>query len=131
MSDWNNDAGTSSLLDALLRALETMPGIDDAAWDLDCLRVALRIARATEDPGDLKRADLALGALTPDSRTRLLNHVTMLARQRVQQPPVQTSGEGQQAGRMTSAITSLFGRSDVDSGTTARDRLMRDVAGGG
>ena len=130
MSNWINDTDTSSLLDALLRALETLPGIDDAAWDLDCLRVALRIARTTGASGDFQRADLAFGALSPDSRTQLLRHVTMLGHQRAQQPALALSPVEHRAGRMTSVIASLFGRSPPDSGATARERLMRDVAGG-
>jgi hypothetical protein len=83
MFDGTYDANTtSSLLDALLRALETLPGIDEAFWDLDCLRVALRIARATEAAGDLTRADLAFSALSPGSRALLVRHITQLAQRR-------------------------------------------------
>lgn len=132
MPDRVNDANTtSSLLDPLLRALETLPGIDDAAWDLDCLRVALRIARATGTAGDFQRADLALSALSPDSRARLLRHVTMLARHRAQQPAPSVFPLEHRAGRITAAIASLFGQSPPDSGATARERLMHDMAGGG
>ena len=129
MSDRVNDDTTSFLLDALLRALETLPGIDEAAWDLDCLRPALRIARATGAAGDFQRADLAFDALSPDSRTRLLRHVMMLARHRDQQPALLVGSSQRRASRMSAIIAALFGRSPP-GGATARDRMMRDVAGG-
>lgn len=103
MSDRVNDDTTSSVLDALLRALETLPGIDDAAWDLDCLRLALRIARTTGAVGDFQRADLAFDALSPESRARLLRHVTMLARHRDQRPVLLVCPPEHRAGRMSLA----------------------------
>ncbi|HYG90438.1 MAG TPA: hypothetical protein VD978_29730 [Azospirillum sp.] len=124
------DIVTAPALDTLLRAVDTMPGIDDAAWDLDCFRTALRIARATEAPGDLERASFAYEALSPDSRSRLLKQVTVLARQRATVSLVQPMER--QAGGMAAFISSLIAPPpNVESGATAKSRLMRDIAGTG
>ncbi|WP_448203827.1 hypothetical protein [Azospirillum sp. sgz302134] len=133
------DAGTtSSLLDALLRALETLPGIDEAPWDLDCLRVALRIARATGAAGDLTRADLAFSALSPDNRALLLRHISRLAQKRASQSteppspvpvPVPAQGDEVRSGPISSIIAALLGRPPPGSGVVASGRLKRDMVG--
>ncbi len=133
MSDWisGTDTVTALALDTLLRAVDTMSDIDNAAWDLDCFRTALRIARATEDPSDLERAQLAYRALRPDSRARLLKHVTILATQTNQAvSPAQPTER--RAGGVAAFVASLLARpATAESGAIAKSRLMREVVGKG
>ncbi|MCW2239083.1 hypothetical protein [Azospirillum canadense] len=131
MFDGTYDADTtSSLLDALLRALETLPGIDEASWDLDCLRVALRIARATEAASDLTRAELAFSALNPASRALLVRHITKLAQRRTVRASRSVSSTAIRSGPMSVIITALSRRPAPSSGTIAGERLKRDLVGG-
>ena len=131
MSDWisGTDTVTALALDTLLRAVETMSDIDNAAWDLDCFRTALRIARATEAPSDLERAQLAYRALRPDSRARLLKHVTVLATQANQAvSPIRPAER--RAGGVAAFVASLLARpATAESGAIAKNRLMREVVG--
>lgn len=110
-------------LDRLLRAAETLPHDPADAWELDLFRVALRIARATESEVDLRRADLALKALPERLRRPLVERATAAARREAARTAARTIAEGPSGllGRLRR------GRSRPGSGSTARDRLLREL----
>ncbi|WP_207462662.1 hypothetical protein [Azospirillum sp. SYSU D00513] len=123
-----NGEQTAKGLDTLLQAVETLPHAGADAWQLDLLRTALRIARATEAPVDLERAGLAFKALPPDTRTRLADHAADLARRNAEQLSRLSGGAKPQAGRIGGYFAGLFGRSPpTPSGSTAKERLLRDI----
>lgn len=133
MANSNFGANGETLpLDALLRALETLPGIDDAAWDLTCLRTAVRIARATGTPGSVERVSLAYRALSPASRDRLIGHITRLARGAAGSRPSASQSSTGWPSVLGTLVSSLVGGRGADkaSGVIARDRIRRDMVSG-
>lgn len=113
---------TAEAVDRLLHAAETMP-VPGPAWDIDLFAQALRIARATETPADLHRAELAFQALSRESRKRLLAHLSNIARRRAEHvlptPTPRSSGIG-------GFVAGFLGRG-ASSGSAAKKRLMSDM----
>lgn len=117
------------VVDTLLRAVDAMAVSGVPPWDVDLLHKALLIARATELPEDLERADLAYKALSRDSRARLAAQAATLAKRHAApriRPPVTAA---RPAGGIAGFIASLTGRPATGSGQTAKDRLLRELAG--
>lgn len=113
----------------LLQVMEAMPEVE-AVWELDCLRTALRVARATAAPADIERARIAYNALGPDAHARLLDHLTAVARRQSgnAMPTPQTAER--QPSRLVAVLSSLIGRPVApSSGATAKERLLRDPCG--
>ncbi|WP_029010550.1 hypothetical protein [Azospirillum halopraeferens] len=126
------DDGAGIALDVLLDAVEAVPA-GEMAWDLDLLRTALRIARATEAPEDLRRAGLAYGALGGDSRARLAGRIAEATRRgrRVAGRPSPAESRAEPRSGLAGLVAGLIRRRDAERGAaTARARLLRDMPGG-
>ncbi|MBP2229999.1 hypothetical protein J2847_003302 [Azospirillum agricola] len=110
-------------LDALLRAAETLPHAPADAWELDLFRIALRIARSTEAPVDLQRADLAFKALPDRLRLPLAERAAVIARRAAERAARRESAE-----RPARLLGVLRRRpAPVSSGSTAKERLLREL----
>ncbi|MGQ9366529.1 hypothetical protein [Azospirillum sp. ST 5-10] len=121
------DDGMAEALDVLLDAAEAVPPAQ-AAWDLDLLKTALRIARATEAPEDLQRARLAYGALGPESRARMAERIPDATRRERRRADL-LSRSGEARAGLATFLAGLVGRAPASrTGATAKARLMRDVA---
>ncbi|HYH20290.1 MAG TPA: hypothetical protein VD995_16900 [Azospirillum sp.] len=120
---------TMTAVDTLLRAVETLPVSAASPWDIDLLHKALLIARATELPEDLERADLAYKTLSRDSRARLAEHAATLAKRHTAFH-LRTPVAGKRpSGGVAGFFAALTGRPATGSGQTAKDRLLRELAG--
>ncbi|WP_042445570.1 hypothetical protein [Azospirillum sp. B510] len=118
---------TGKGLDTLLAAAETLAHAPEDGWRLDLLRVALRIARSTEDPIDLERANLAFKALPRRLRTPLVDRAAMLARREAER--AQMTEEEAERPKSGGLLGGLFGRSGgPPSRKTAKERLLRELA---
>jgi len=120
---------TMDAVDTLLRAVETMTVSGAPPWDVDLLHKALLIARATELPEDLERADLAYKTLSRDSRARLAAHAATLAKRHAASHLRPRAKDARPAGGIAGFFASLTGRPVTGSGQTAKDRLLRELTG--
>ncbi len=117
-------------LDTLLEAADTLPHAEADAWQLDLLRVALRIARSTEAAVDLQRADLAFRALPERLRVPLAERAARIARREAERAARQPPPERQTGWLAALRRRKPTGTAAPTSGTTAKERLLRELSQG-
>ena len=125
--DPGNRVGTNQeKVYTLLLAAETLPHDGADAWHLDLFRIALRIARSTETVVDLQRADLAFKALPDRLRGPLALHAAAIARREAELAAA--TGDPPPRGSGLLGVLISGRRTGPPSGSTAKDRLLREVS---
>lgn len=113
-------------LDTLLAAAETLPHAPADAWQLDLLRIALRIARSTESVVDLQRADLAFKALPARLRGPLMEHAARIARREAERVASLPAPEPERRAGLLGVLRRR--PAGPSSGSTAKERLLRELS---